>query len=81
MWTTILLIIIIVILALLFHDMRRILELQDELIKEQYIMRGELNMISFSQTSFLPENVFRPENVFHKETDLEKDQTTTVEVS
>ena len=43
--------------ALILHDIGRILKLQDEIIKEQYIMRGELNAIldmASLGTSFLP---------------------------
>ena len=67
--------------ALILHDIGRILKLQDELIKEQYIMRGELNAIldmASLGTSFIPkmfETTFQGETTFH-----EKDDTTTVEV-
>ena len=71
--------------ALILHDIGRILKLQDELIKEQYIMRGELNAIldmASLGTSFIPnmfETSFSKENAFH-EKEPEKDNTTTVEV-
>lgn len=69
-------IIFIIIVSLVLYDISRILKLQDELIKEQYIMRGELNAIldmASLGTSYLPKfNDF-------KET-VEKDETTTVEI-
>ena len=52
--------------ALILHDVGRILKLQDELIKEQYIMRGELNAVldmASLGTSFLPKFSF-PESGF-----------------
>lgn len=67
--------------ALILHDVGRILKLQDELIKEQYMMRGELNAIldmASLGTSFIP-SIFQGENVFHEK--QEKDETTTVEVN
>lgn len=67
--------------ALILHDIGRILKLQDELIKEQYIMRGELNAIldmASLGTSFIP-SMFQGEPMFH-EKEPEKDETTTVEV-
>lgn len=76
MWTTITIIILILMITLILHDMGRILTLQDQLIKEQYIMRGELNAIldmASLGTSFLP-------TMFSKETEVSKDDTTTVEV-
>jgi hypothetical protein len=64
--------------ALILHDIGRILKLQDELMKEQYMMRGELNAIldmASLGTSFIP-NMFSKETMFdEKELD-----TTTVEV-
>ena len=77
MWFTILVIIFIIIVSLILHDIGRILRLQDELIKEQYLMRGELNAIldmASLGTSFIP-NMFQGETMFQ-----EKDETTTVEV-
>jgi predicted Holliday junction resolvase-like endonuclease len=75
---TIFIIICIIIVALILHDIRRILELQDELIKEQYIMRGELNAIldmASIGSSFVPKfNVF-------SDNEEKEDKTTTVEVS
>ena len=68
-------------IALILHDIGRILKLQDEIIKEQYIMRGELNAIldmASLGTSFIP-NMFQGESMFH-EKEPEKDDTTTVEV-
>lgn len=85
MWITILVIIFIIMVALILHDIGRILKLQDEIIKEQYIMRGELNAIldmASLGTSFIPkmfETTFQGESVFH-EKEPEKDDTTTVEV-
>ena len=65
----------------MLYDITRILKLQDELIKEQYIMRGELNAIldmASLGTSYLPKfNVFKEEPV---EQPVEKDETTTVEI-
>ena len=72
-------------IALILHDVSRILKLQDELIKEQYIMRGELNAIldmASLGTSFIPsmfETTFSKESMFHKKE--EKDETTTVEIN
>lgn len=69
-------IIFIIIVSLLLYDIGRILKLQDELIKEQYIMRGELNAIldmASLGTSYLPKfNDFKEP--------VEKDETTTVEI-
>lgn len=71
--------------ALILHDVSRILKLQDELIKEQYMMRGELNAIldmASLGTSFIPsifETTFSKENGFHEKE--EKDETTTVEIN
>ena len=74
-------IIFIIIVSLVLYDISRILKLQDELIKEQYIMRGELNAIldmASLGTSYLPGfNVFKEETV---EPPVEKDETTTVEI-
>lgn len=61
-------------ITLILHDISRILKLQDELIKEQYIMRGELNAIldmASLGTSYMPKFSFPDE----------KDETTTVEVN
>lgn len=72
-------------IALILHDVSRILKLQDELIKEQYLMRGELNAIldmASLGTSFIPsmfETTFSKETMFHKKE--EKDETTTVEIN
>ena len=75
---TLLTIICIIIVALILHDIRRIIELQDELIKEQYTMRGELNAIldmASIGSSFVPKfNVF-------SDNEEKEDKTTTVEVS
>jgi len=72
--------------TLILHDVSRILKLQDEIIKEQYTMRGELNAIldmASLGTSFLPKFGFSetrfPEPGFSEE-EHEKDETTTVEV-
>ena len=57
MWLTTLVIIFMIVVALILHDIARILKLQDEMIKEQYIMRGELNAIldmASLGTSFIP---------------------------
>ena len=74
-------IIFIIIVSLVLYDISRIIKLQDELIKEQYIMRGELNAIldmASLGTSYLPKfNVFKEEPV---EQPVEKDETTTVEI-
>jgi len=78
MWFTISVIIFLIMVALILHDIGRILKLQDELMKEQYMMRGELNAIldmASLGTSFIP-NMFSKETMFdEKELD-----TTTVEV-
>lgn len=66
--------------SLILHDISRILRLQDELIKEHYVMRGELNAIldmASLGTSFLPKFSF-PENEFQEPRFQE--ETTTVEV-
>jgi hypothetical protein len=64
-------IIFIIIVSLVLYDITRILKLQDELIKEQYIMRGELNAIL--DMAYLPKyNDFKEP--------VEKDETTTVEI-
>jgi hypothetical protein len=81
MWLTILAIIFIIIVALILHDIGRILKLQDELIKEQYLMRGELNAIldmASLGTSFIP-SMF--ETKISGEEEQEKDETTTVEIN
>lgn len=65
---------LIIMITLILHDISRILKLQDELIKEQYIMRGELNAIldmASLGTSYMPKFSFPDE----------KDETTTVEVN
>jgi hypothetical protein len=84
MWFTVSVIILLIMVALILHDIGRILKLQDELIKEQYIMRGELNAIldmASLGTSFIP-NMFSGETSFSKETTFhEKDDTTTVEIN
>lgn len=82
--------------ALILHDVSRILKIQDELIKEQYIMRGELNAIldmASLGTSFIPsmfsgetrfsgDTAFSGETTFSGETAFSKehDKTTTVEI-
>jgi hypothetical protein len=74
MWLTIFMIALIIMITLILHDISRILKLQDELIKEQYIMRGELNAIldmASLGTSYMPKFSFPDE----------KDETTTVEVN
>jgi hypothetical protein len=53
MWTTVFVIVFIIMLTLILHDMGKILKIQDELIKEQYLMRGELNAI-LDISSFVP---------------------------
>ena len=75
-------------IALILHDVSRILKLQDELIKEQYLMRGELNAIldmASLGTSFIPsmfETTFSKETMFSgKHEKEEKDETTTVEIN
>jgi hypothetical protein len=86
MWVTIIVVIFSIMLTMILHDITRILKLQDELMKEHYVMRGELNAIldmASIRTSFLPKFSFS-ETEF-KEPEFpeqhEKDQTTTVEVS
>lgn len=85
MWLTIFVIVFIILLTLILHDMGKILKIQDELIKEQYLMRGELNAIldmASLGTSFIPsmfETTFSKESMFHKKE--EKDETTTVEIN
>ena len=87
MWFTVSIIIFLIMVALILHDIGRILKIQDELIKEQYLMRGELNAIldmaslgtSFIPTMFSGENTFQGESMFN-EKELERDNTTTVEV-
>ena len=77
MWTTILIVIFIVIISLILYDIRRIMELQDLLLKEQFIMRGELNAIvdmASLATQVMPD--FKGFN-----TDEKEDKTTTVEIS
>ena len=79
MWLTIFVIIIIILLTLILHDIGRILKIQDELIKEQYLMRGELNAIldmASLGTSFLPKFSFPNSD----EPEEKKDDTTTVEI-
>ena len=79
MWTTVIIIIFIIIITLILHDVGRILQLQDELIKEQYLMRGELNAIldmASLGTSYLPKFSFS-EKEFPEAS--EEDKTTTVE--
>ena len=80
MWITITMIIFIFMIGMILHDISRILKIQDEIVKEQYIMRGELNAIldmASLGTSFIP-NMFSKETMFSKEP--QKDETTTVEV-
>jgi len=67
-------------IGMILHDITRILKIQDEILKEQYVMRGELNAIldmASLGTSFIP-TMFSKETVFSKE---EKDETTTVEIN
>jgi hypothetical protein len=67
-------------IGMILHDITRILKIQDEILKEQYVMRGELNAIldmASLGTSFIP-SMFSKESVFSKE---EKDETTTVEIN
>jgi hypothetical protein len=84
MWLTILVIIFITIVSLILYDIGRILKIQDEIIKEQYIMRGELNAIldmASLGTSFIPsmfETPFSKETMFSGES--QRDETTTVEI-
>ena len=76
MWLTrTLLIIFIIIVALVLHDVRQILQLQGDLMKEQYIMRGEMNLIM--DMTLNSTNGTHPE--IYKEAQ-KKDETTTVEV-
>jgi hypothetical protein len=70
MFLTIFIIITVVFMVLILYDIRRILDLQDELIKEQYILRGELNAIMGFQKPSFPS---------YEENEI--DETTTVEVT
>jgi len=70
MFLTIFIIITVIFMVLILYDIRRILDLQDELIKEQYILRGELNAIMGFQMPSFPS--------YEKD---EMDETTTVEVT
>jgi len=65
--------------TVILQDITRILKIQDEIIKEQYILRGEINAIldmASLGSSFIP-SVF--ETKFH-EKEPERDETTTVEI-
>jgi hypothetical protein len=76
MWLTrTLIIIFIVIVSLVLHDIRQILQLQSDLMKEQYIMRGQMNVIM--DMTLNSTNATHPE--MYKESQ-KKDETTTVEV-
>ena len=83
MWITVTMIILIFMIGMILHDITRILKIQDEIVKEQYVMRGELNAIldmASLGTSFIP-NMFSKETMFQEEISKEeKDETTTVEV-
>ena len=85
MWITISMIIFIIMVIVILQDIGRILKIQDEIVKEQYIMRGELNAIldmASLGTSFIPsmfETPFSKEPQF-SEKEPEKDDTTTVEI-
>lgn len=87
MWITIIIIIFIIIVALILHDINRILRLQDELIKEHYVMRGELNTIldmASLGTSFLPKFSFSENTGFPDVSgfpDEAEDEKTTVEIN
>jgi hypothetical protein len=70
MFLTVFLIIFLIIISLILYDVGRILKIQDELIKEQYILRGELNAIMGFQMPSFPS--------YEKN---EIDETTTVEVT
>lgn len=73
MWLTrTLLIVFIVIVSLVLHDVRQILQLQGDLMKEQYIMRGEMNLI-------MDMALKNPHVDLYEEKPVEK-ETTTVEV-
>lgn len=78
MWfTTVILIIFIIIVCLLLHDIRQILQLQNELVKEQYIIRGEMNFIMDMALQPQPHG---PHMSHEPHLDEKKDETTTVEV-
>ena len=83
MWITVTMIILIFMIGMILHDITRILKIQDEIVKEQYVMRGELNAIldmASLGTSFIP-SMFSKETMFQEEPIFqEKDETTTVEV-
>jgi len=80
MWfTRLLLIAFVICVILVLHDIRRILEIQNELLKEQYIIRGEMNFImdmAINPTRFV--NGSGPVN--HPGPEEKKDETTTVEI-
>lgn len=57
-------------MAIIVYDIRRIMDLQDELIKEQYILRGKLNAIMEFQMPSFPS---------YKKNEI--DETTTVEIT
>jgi hypothetical protein len=86
MWLTAFVIVFIIMVALILHDIARILKLQDELIKEQYIMRGELNAIldmASLGTSFLPKFSFPDGSGFPEgfpEPEKKHEETITVEI-
>ena len=72
MWFTFLNIIVIVCMVLILYDIHRLVDLQDELIKEHYILRGEVNALMGIQAPFMSNfNIF-PEDL---------DKTTTVEIT
>ena len=80
-------IIFIIMVTVILQDIGRILKIQDEILKEQYILRGEINAIldmASLGTSFIPgvfsgETMFSGKTMFNKK-EPEKDETTTVEV-
>jgi hypothetical protein len=81
MWfTTVILIIFIIIVCLLLHDIRQILQLQNELVKEQYIIRGEMNFLMDMALQPQPHVTHGPRGSDGSHLDEKKDETTTVEV-
>lgn len=67
MWRTLMSIVFIAILVLILHDIGRIIRMQDELMKEQYVMRGELNAIldmASLGNSFMPKFSFADASAF-----------------
>ena len=92
MWGTLMTIVFIAILVLILHDIGRITRMQDELMKEHYVMRGELNAIldmASLGNSFMPKFSFADASAFANASafadaftkEETKDDTTTVEIN